>query len=148
MLACDEKKLHPSVINNNLGLHSGSLKPIRHSMAETKDIQDTLALWQQIVMRSLKELPYDLSQRQVAVLLTVYMTPPPHTIRSLSEQLGVSKPAVCRAVDTLSALDLVRRKKDEEDRRNVFLQRTVNGSVFLRDFAEIIVQVTKAAALA
>ncbi len=111
-------------------------------MQDATKIQHALALWQQVVTRSLKELPYDLSQRQIAVLLTVYMAPPPHTIRSLAEALAISKPAVCRAVDTLSGLDLVRRKKDEEDRRNVFLQRTVNGSVFLRDFADIIVQVT------
>lgn len=104
--------------------------------------QDALGLWQRVISRSLRELPYDLSQRQIGVLLTIYMTPPPHTIRSLSEHLDISKPAVCRAVDTLSALDLVRRKKDDEDRRNVFLQRTINGSVFLRDFADIIVQVT------
>lgn len=107
------------------------------------DTQQALHLWQRVVSRSLRELPYDLSQRQTAVLLSIYMTPPPHTIRSLSEQLQVSKPAICRAVDTLSSLDLVRRKKDEDDRRNVFLQRTINGSVFLRDFADIIVQATR-----
>lgn len=106
------------------------------------DTQDALRLWQRVISRSLRELPYDLSQRQTGVLLTVYMSPPPHTIRSLSEQLNVSKPAICRAVDALSALDLIRRKKDEEDRRNVFLQRTINGSVFLRDFADVIVQET------
>ncbi len=114
-------------------------------MAETMQTQDALVLWQKVISRSLRELPYDLSQRQIAVLLTVYMSPPPHTIRSLAEQLNISKPAVCRAIDTLSGLDLIRRKKDEEDRRNVFLQRTINGSVFLRDFADIIVQVTKGA---
>lgn len=116
---------------------------IHRSMSETTHTQDALALWQRVVTRSLKELPYDLSQRQIAVLLTVYMSPPPHTIRSLAEQLDISKPAVCRAVDTLSSLDLLRRKKDEDDRRNVFLQRTINGSVFLRDFADIIVQATR-----
>lgn len=112
-------------------------------MSETTDIQQALQLWQRVITRSLRELPYDLSQRQIAALLTVYMSPPPHTIRSLAEQLNVSKPAICRAIDTLSSLDLIRRKKDEEDRRNVFLQRTVSGSVFLRDFADIIVQVSK-----
>lgn len=98
----------------------------------------SLKLWHSVTLRSLRELPADLSQRQMGVLLTVYTTPPPHTIRSLSETLKVSKPAICRAVDALSVLDLVRRKKDEEDRRNVFLQRTIAGSVFLRDFAEMI----------
>lgn len=107
------------------------------------DTQQALHRWHQVIARSLRELPYDLSQRQIGVLLTVYMSPPPHTIRSLSEQLMVSKPAICRAVDALSQLDLIRRKKDEQDRRNVFLQRTINGSVFLRDFADIIVEVHK-----
>ncbi len=113
-------------------------------MNEALNTQDALKLWQRVVTRSLRELPYDLSQRQFGVLLTVYMLAGPHTIRSLSEQLNVSKPAVCRAVDALSALDLIRRKKDEDDRRNVLIQRTVNGSVFLRDFADVIVQETNA----
>ncbi|MFZ4125406.1 MAG: MarR family transcriptional regulator [Rickettsiales bacterium] len=105
--------------------------------------QEALKLWHRIVTRSLRELPYDLSQRQTAVLLTVYMVPAPHTIRNLAERLNISKPAVCRALDALSTLDLIRRKKDEEDRRNVFIQRTVNGSVFLRDFADLMVQESK-----
>lgn len=109
-------------------------------MNEKLSTQNALKVWQRVITRSLRELPYDLSQRQFGVLLSVYMLPAPHTIRSLSALLNVSKPAICRAVDTLSALDLIRRKKDEEDRRNVFLQRTINGSVFLRDFADVIVQ--------
>lgn len=112
-------------------------------MSEIITTQDALNLWQRVVSSSLRELPYDLSQRQTAVLLAVYMTPPPHTIRNMSSSLNVSKPAICRAVDVLSKLDLVRRKKDEEDRRNVFLQRTINGSVFLRDFADLIVREAK-----
>lgn len=109
-------------------------------MTGTITPQDALTLWQRIVSCSLRELPYDLSQRQTAVLLAVYMSPPPHTIRSLSASLNVSKPAICRAVDTLSTLDLVRRKKDDTDRRNVLLQRTINGSVFLRDFADLMLR--------
>lgn len=108
-----------------------------HTFTTTNDV---LKHWQRVITRSLRELPYDLSQRQIGVLLTVYMSPPPHTIRSLAEQLSVSKPAICRAVDALSTLDLIRRKKDDMDRRNVLLQRTINGSVFLRDFADLIMQ--------
>ena len=108
--------------------------------------QDALLLWQRVVTSALRELPYDLSQRQTAILLAVYMSPPPHTLRNLSETLHISKPAVCRALDMLSIHDLVRRKKDEDDRRNVFLQRTVNGTVFLRDFADVIVRESTAPA--
>ena len=78
-------------------------------MTETMTPNDALSLWQRVVSSSLRELPHDLSQRQIAILLSVYMSPPPHTIRHLAEMLGISKPAVCRAVDTLSYLDLVRR---------------------------------------
>jgi DNA-binding MarR family transcriptional regulator len=109
-------------------------------MNDYAQTQHALKIWHRVTARSLRELPYDLSQRQIAVLLTVYTLPPPHTIRSLADMLNVSKPAICRAVDALSILDLVRRKKDEDDRRNVMLQRTVNGSVFLRDFGDIVVE--------
>jgi DNA-binding MarR family transcriptional regulator len=98
----------------------------------------SLHLWHDITCASLLELPYDLSARQMALLTTVYLTKGPHTVRSLSEALSVSKPAICRAIDTLSMMDLIKRKKDEDDKRNVFIQRTVNGSVFLSDMADII----------
>jgi len=81
----------------------------------------------------------DLSARQMALLLTVYLTPPPHTVRGMAETLKVSKPAITRALDRLSELELVRRKQDESDRRSVLIQRTVRGSVFLREFGELIV---------
>ncbi len=109
-------------------------------MHSNNTVLSTLHLWQRIVSRSLKELPHDLSARQSAILLTVYMTPPPHTVRSLSEGLNISKPAVCRALDSLSINGLVKRKQDPKDKRNVLVQRTVNGSVFLSDYADIIMQ--------
>ncbi len=106
---------------------------------------DALTLWNRIMLRSMRELPHDLSTRQMAIMLTVYLVPPPHTVRSLAEHLGISKPAICRALDALSAMDLIRRKKDEEDRRNVFIQRTINGSVYLRDAADIMAREMNAA---
>ena len=98
----------------------------------------SLSLWYDVTTTALAELPYDLSQRQIAVLLTVYMAPPPHTVRGMATRLGISKPAICRALDTLSRMDFIRRKKDDADRRNVYIQRTIAGSVFLHDFANII----------
>lgn len=98
----------------------------------------SLSLWYDVTTTALTELPYDLSQRQIAVLLTVYMAPPPHTVRGMAARLGISKPAICRALDALSRMDFIRRKKDDNDRRNVYIQRTIAGSVFLHDFANII----------
>jgi len=98
----------------------------------------SLDLWRLSITESVRRESPDLSARQMALLLTVYLMPPPHTVRGLAETLAVSKPAVTRALDRLGELELLRRKIDESDRRSVLIQRTVKGSVFLREFGEII----------
>ena len=98
-----------------------------------------LDIWRRTAVGSVRRDAPDLSARQMALLLSVYLTPAPHTVRGLSELLKVSKPAITRAVDRLTELGLIRRKIDENDRRSVLLQRTVKGSVFLREFGELIV---------
>lgn len=77
----------------------------------------------------------DMTTRQLAVFLQVYLAPPPHTVRGLASTLGLSKPVVTRALDSLSRLGYLRRRRDEADRRNVLVQRTVKGAVYLSDFA-------------
>lgn len=104
---------------------------------------DALEMWRRAVVEGVKNETPDLSARQMAVLLTVYFTDSPHTVRGLSESLNVSKPAITRAVDRLSKHGLLKRKSDETDRRSVLLQRTVKGSVFLREFGENIVKAAK-----
>lgn len=101
---------------------------------------EALALWQNVVLETVRRDGPDLSSRQLAILLTVYLTPPPHTVRGLAQSLNVSKPAVTRALDTLGDLDLLKRKRDESDRRNVLVQRTVNGAVYLRDFGDLVAE--------
>ncbi len=105
---------------------------------QISDIQ-ALDLWRRATITSVRRDAPDLTARQMAMLLAVYLTEPPHTVRGLADLLRVSKPAVTRAVDRLSDLELVRRKIDDGDRRSVLIQRTVRGSVFLREFAELIV---------
>jgi DNA-binding MarR family transcriptional regulator len=97
-----------------------------------------LNLWRVASVSSVRRDGPDLTARQTAILLTVYMMPQPHTVRGLSEQLAISKPAVTRALDRLSVLGFVRRKVDDDDRRSVLVQRTVKGSVYLSEFSEII----------
>jgi DNA-binding MarR family transcriptional regulator len=109
---------------------------------ELKPLQ-ALSLWHDVTLESVKRDGPDLSARQMAILLAVYLTPPPHTVRGLAERLNVSKPAITRALDTLGQLDLLKRRRDETDRRNVLVQRTVQGSIFLGEFADLI---SKAAA--
>lgn len=106
-------------------------------------MREALMLWRDIVVRGLQNNAYDLSTRQTGILLTVYLTPGLHSVKNLSDTLLISKPAVCRAVDTLVRLGLVRRKRDENDGRIVHIQRTVKGSVYLSEFAEIINSVSQ-----
>jgi DNA-binding MarR family transcriptional regulator len=86
----------------------------------------------------------DLSARQLAVLLTVYLGEGPHTVRGLAHDLNVSKPAITRALDRLGELDLARRKVDPADRRSVLVQRTPKGTTFLRDLRGVMVEAVKA----
>jgi len=105
-----------------------------------------LSFWHGVTSTALKQMPLDLSARQTAVLLNVYLMPPPHSIKSLAEDLIISKPAVCRAVDALEKGKLVKRIRDKQDKRNVIIQRTVKGSVYLSEFADIILTMSKEAA--
>ena len=98
-----------------------------------------LQLWRDVMVAALQGEVPDLSTRQLALLLQIYLAAPPHTVRGLAATLDISKPAVTRALDRLATLKLIRRKQDEDDRRSVLIQRTVPGSVFLREFADLAV---------
>lgn len=97
-----------------------------------------LQLWRGAIVASVRRDAPDLSARQMALLLSVYLTSPPHTVRGMAAALGASKPAITRAVDRLQALELIRRKPDADDGRSILLTRTVAGSVFLSEFGELI----------
>ena len=102
---------------------------------------DALALWQQILVRSVRQEGPDLSARQMAILLSVYVGAPPHTVKALAADLSISKPAVTRALDTLSQMGLIKRRRDPEDKRNVLIERTLDGTQFLSNQAEIMMAV-------
>lgn len=75
----------------------------------------------------------DLSARQLAVFLKVYLEPgTEHTVRGLATELNVSKPAITRALDRLAEFDLTKRETDQQDRRSVIVRRTPSGSAYLR----------------
>ena len=100
---------------------------------------EALELWRRTIVAGVRHDVPDLSARQMAVLLTVYLKSPPHTVRGLASTLKISKPAITRSLDRLSDLGLLQRKIDESDRRSVLIQRTLRGSVFLQEYGEIIV---------
>jgi DNA-binding MarR family transcriptional regulator len=80
----------------------------------------------------------DLSARQLAILLTIYLEPPPHTVRGLAGKLRVTKPVITRALDTMGKLGLVARRRDEKDRRNVVIQRTVKGALAVERLGDVL----------
>jgi DNA-binding MarR family transcriptional regulator len=81
----------------------------------------------------------DLSARQLAVLLTIYLESPPHTVRGLAAKLRVTKPVITRALDTMGKHQLVSRKRDAADRRNVIIQRTVKGALYVEKLGDLVV---------
>jgi DNA-binding MarR family transcriptional regulator len=96
-----------------------------------------LARWLQVVAAQVRSRGPDLSLRQTAILLSVYLEPPPHTLGSMAVRLGISKPAVTRAVDALEKLEFVRRMPNADDGRSMLLQRTVKGSVFVDGLGDL-----------
>ncbi len=102
-----------------------------------------LRLWQQVTLSQVRGDAPDLTMRQAAILLTIYLDPPPHTVRGLAKQLGVTKPVITRALDTLGKLGLLTRKRDEEDRRNVVIQRTVAGALAVERLGDLVTEHAK-----
>jgi len=98
-----------------------------------------LRLWHDIALDMVRDSQPDLSARQLALLLTVYLEAPPHTVRGLAEKLNVTKPVITRALDTLGGLKLAARRRDDLDRRNVIVQRTVEGALFVERLGDLLV---------
>ena len=113
-------------------------------MAIEFDGQQALRIWYRALIGSVRDDIPDLSARQMAILLTVFMEPPPHTVRGLASHLNVTKPVITRAVKTLCSHGLVKKKTDEADRRNVFIQRTMKGATYLIAFSDLIIESGKA----
>ena len=98
-----------------------------------------LNLWHRATLRHLEIIGPDLTVRQLAILLHIYLEPPPHTVRGLAATLGVTTPVITRALDTMGHMGLVKRVRDERDRRNVVIKRTVEGALFVEKLGDIIV---------
>ena len=94
----------------------------------------SLSAWMRALIEYVRSGEPDLTNRQMALLMLVYLTPGPHTVRGLAKMLGVSKPVVTRALNTLGGLGYLRRERDQDDRRNVFVVRTNDGANFLEGF--------------
>jgi DNA-binding MarR family transcriptional regulator len=107
-------------------------------MSEPLSTGKALKLWHDVSLAMVRDDEPDLSVRQMSILLTIYLEAPPHTVRDLARKLAVSKPVITRALDTMGKLELVSRRRDDKDRRNVLVQRTVKGALYLERLADSI----------
>lgn len=73
----------------------------------------------------------DLTTRQLGVLMTCALDDRGNTVRGLAAALNISKPAITRAVDRLSDLELLRRAPDPSDRRSVLVYAMPAGRAFM-----------------
>jgi DNA-binding MarR family transcriptional regulator len=101
-------------------------------------VETSLLPWMKTLIAYVQSNRPDLTNRQMAVLMLVYLTPGPHTVRGLAAKLKVSKPVITRALNTLGAFGYIRRQKDESDLRNIFVERTGQGHEFLKEFSGLV----------
>jgi DNA-binding MarR family transcriptional regulator len=100
--------------------------------------KESLAFWYRVTLATVRSDAPDLSSRQLAMLMTIYLEDGLHTVRSLAKHLDVTKAAISRATDSLCKLGYIERKPDHRDKRSVVLARTPAGIHFLSEFADII----------
>lgn len=98
----------------------------------------SLDQWKSTLIDYVRSGEPDLTNRQMALMLLVYLDPGPHTVRGLARALNVSKPVVTRALNRLGALGYLRRQRDETDKRNIFVARTPEGAEFLAEFGQFV----------
>jgi DNA-binding MarR family transcriptional regulator len=77
------------------------------------------------LFRAIEEL--DLSLSQIKILDLLSQPDPPTTLRAVSDVLGLSLPAVSRAVDGLVKRGFVSRDEDPSDRRCKLIAVTAKG---------------------
>ena len=100
--------------------------------------QPILNSWMTTLVDYVRSGEPDLTNRQMALLMVVYLMPGPHTVRGLARALNVSKPVVTRALNRLGALGYLRRQRDDSDKRNIFIAPTSEGADFLEEFGNFI----------
>ena len=101
--------------------------------------RQSLELWRRTMASYVRTSDTDLSARQQAIFFTIALQAGPHTVRGLAASFNLAKPAVTRALDTLEKQGFVRRRKDENDLRSIFIERTVEGMDWLRNFSQLII---------
>jgi DNA-binding MarR family transcriptional regulator len=110
---------------------------VSDGQSDTIDVAErqALSLWLDVTSQAVKAKGPDLTARQTAMMLTIYLETGPHTVRGLAKKLGVGKPVIVRAIDALGDAGMLVRVPDPHDRRNIFIEGTEIGASQLADYA-------------
>src|SRR3546814_4840787 len=81
-----------------------------------------LSNWMRTLVDYVRSGEPDLTNRQMALMMIVYILPGPHTVRGLADKLNVSKPVITRALNKLGALGYLRRERDRSEEHTSELQ--------------------------
>lgn len=127
----------PRVVASNPA-RADSISQSRQTDSDRVSRKDSLLFWHRVTLASVRSDTPDLSARQLAMLMRIYLEGGLHTVRSLAKHLGITKAAISRATDSLCKLGYIERKPDHRDKRSVILARTPAGIHFLSEFADII----------
>jgi DNA-binding MarR family transcriptional regulator len=100
--------------------------------------REALSLWHDVALELVQDGEFDFSLRQLTILFTIYLEDQPHTVRGLASKLKVTKPVITRALDTMGQRDLLKRRRDDNDRRNVMIERTENGAALVEKIGMLI----------
>jgi DNA-binding MarR family transcriptional regulator len=98
--------------------------------------RQALELWRRALTDYVRSDETDMTARQQSVLMTVALTPGPHTVRGLAAELNIAKPAVTRALDVLEKYNYIRRVRDQRDMRSVLVQRTAEATRWMNGFSD------------
>ena len=94
--------------SGSLPLHCAEIIRLRNDLEPRMAVElrpsQALKLLQDFTLTLVTDGEPDLSARQLAILLTIYLEPPPHTVRGLAAKLKVTKPVITRALDTMGKL--------------------------------------------
>ena len=102
--------------------------------------ENMLSGWMRALIGYVRSGQPDLTNRQMALMLLVYLTPGPHTVRGLARVLGVSKPVITRALNTLGGLGYLRRERDQLRTRVEALETQVKAQDTIEEEQERLVR--------
>lgn len=136
-MSASETAFAPRIISKTDSLEIAQ-SAVRKIQTDRISRKESLAFWHRVTLATVRSNAPDLSARQLAMLMSIYLEDGLHTVRSLAKHLGVTKAAISRATDSLCKLGYIERKPDHRDKRSVVLARTSAGIHFLSEFADVI----------